>query len=114
MERYIPESPEEEPYANLDINEGQGEFRADRFTTRLYTHLGRLALYDHIYCNDNETSFYIWKAFSGGYDQMATFMVEHDFPMYLNQTEISSMDIEAFDRTMKRIADVDHIPDDWV
>lgn len=112
MEHWIPENPENEPYVHLNLPEGR-EFIATRQTARLYQHLGRLAMYDHIYCNDNEVAFYIFK-FVDGYKELATHMIENNYPIYANQTEISDSDIAAYDKALQYITgDIDYIPDDW-
>ena len=51
-----------------------------------------------------------------GYDQLAAYMAESNYPMILNQTEVSVTDQEAYDRSVRAtIGDIgDYVPDDWV
>ncbi len=80
----------------------------------MYTHLGHLACYDHAFITrDDEMGFYVFN-FVGGYPELKQFMLENDFPAYLNQTEVSQVDIDAFDRIVQRSAQVpDEVPGDW-
>lgn len=113
MERWTPDNIENEPYVELHIP-NEEVFLATRQTARLYTHLGKLALYDHVYCNDNERSFYVF-SFVNGFEELAQHMAENQYPLYLNQTEISDTDIEAYDRAIASIASkVEHVPDEWL
>ena len=110
-ERWEP-NYEEEPFVTLSI--GSGEFVATRENTRLYTHLGALALYDHVFCSSEDRGFYIF-SFVEGYPILKQYMLENNYPMYLNQTEVAQVDVDAYDRSIQRsMGDIDHIPDDWV
>lgn len=112
MERWTPENPENEPYVELNLP-GGNTFEANRQTARLFQHLGRLAMYDHIYCTNNQVAFYIFK-FVDGYEQLAVHMIENNYPIYANQTEVSDTDIAAYDKALQHITgDIDYIPDDW-
>ena len=110
METWKPENPDEEPAVNLSF--GHGEFLATRETARLYTHLGRLAMFDHVFCFSQEagSGFYIFN-FVNGYDTLKEYMLDNNYPAYLNQTEVSNTDVEAYERAVLR--DIDSTPD-WL
>lgn len=112
MERWTPTDPENEPEMALNIS--SGEFLATRENTRLYTHLGSLALYDHVFCSGEQTGFYIF-SFVDGYQTMKEYMLENNYPAYINHTEAAQVDIDAYDRAVHRsVGDIDHIPDGWL
>jgi hypothetical protein len=49
------------------------------------------------------------------YDEMASFIIEADYPMVLNRIEVPDCDIAAFNRMVSQQAtDLDHIPDEWL
>ena len=104
---------ENEPRANIVLPNGEKEVH--RGNARLYTHMGHLAIYDHVFVSsDNELGFYIFN-FVEGYHTLAHFMVQNEFPAYLNMTEVSQVDIDAYDRIIqKSIGDIDTVPDSWL
>lgn len=110
-------SNEQEPVAKLTLPNGE-VFEARRDTASLYTFMGKLALYNHIFCydvQDNEVqqSFYIFD-FVGGYGELARYMSENEYPMHLNLPEISKSDVEAYERAVLRdLAVTDGVPEDW-
>lgn len=109
--KYNP-SDENEPKAHIQV--GEHEFEINRGNTRLYTHLGKLALYDHVHYNDSETAFYVFN-FVNGYDELASFVAGNDFTMYLNQTDVPQCDIDAYDRAISAtMKDIDGVPEDWL
>jgi hypothetical protein len=46
------ELPENEPIAHLNI--GDGEVEMHRFNSSLFTHIGNLAMYDHVFLQYEE------------------------------------------------------------
>lgn len=115
--KWTPEYPDKEPSVNLGLPNGES-FEANRRTATLWTFLGRLAVYNHIHCHEMAEegeevaqSFYIFSHVDG-YDSLARYMVENNYPMILNQTEVSSGDQDAYIRSATR--DIgDYIPDEW-
>lgn len=101
-----------EPVARISIP--GGEFDAYRDNTRLYTHLGSLAIYDHVFCTrENEQGFYIFN-FVDGYSTIKKFMLKNDYPAYLNQTEVAQCDVDAYERSIQRfLGDIDYLPENW-
>jgi hypothetical protein len=83
----------------LKIN-GQ-EFTATRKNATVFTFLGDLACYDHIFLNltdeiDDANIGYIWCS-SPNYEKLANFMDENKFPMHLNMPEVHEMDVRHFE-----------------
>ena len=114
MEGFKPNLDDEnEPRATL--NTPNGEQLVHRGNARLYTHLGHLACYDHAFITkEDNMGFYVFN-FVGGYPELKEFMLRNDFPAYLNQTEVSQADIDAFERIVQKGANIpDTLPDDWV
>lgn len=118
MERqfWTPEEPNNEPAIRLEVN-GVPKYELNRLNTTLHTYLGRLAIYNHVFYADIheeevQESFYIFN-FQDAYEPIATYMVENDYTLVLNQTEISSNDQEAYIRSATRGVG-DTIPEEWV
>lgn len=114
---WTPDDPEKEPYAELSFPDGL-EFVATRENATLYTHLGRLAIYDHVHLcevEDGEVAFSarIWN-FASGYPQLAMYMIENQYPALINQTVVLGADARAYDLSIKNLAgNIDEIPKDW-
>lgn len=112
MERwtYNP-NDENEPRANLNF--GGEEIEANRGNTRLYTFIGHAAL-NHVFVRLNgDRGAYIFN-FVEGYDTLARYMIENNYPAYINQTEAPQVDIDAYDRAIAKMAeDADYIPEEW-
>ena len=96
-----------------------GEFRATPENTTLFTFLGRLACYDHIFLQTGDedertiTGTYVFNQHSV-FEEMAAFVVEHDYPMVLNRIEVPDCDLNAFNSMIhQNTNDIDHVPDDW-
>lgn len=107
---------DDEPVARLDF--GGEEREMTRHNSALFTHLGELAMYDHIFVQFDEQGndqfgAYIFRQ-NDSFNTLAQFILEHDFPMHLNATEVSDCDRDAFDRSIeKEASDSDFLPDDW-
>lgn len=111
---------EDEPIMRLNLPSGE-QFEAVPDNTTLFRFAGALAVYNHVYCYDTNgeevtQSFYIFN-FISGYKTMEEYMVENAYPLHDNLREISSGDIDAYDRAVKAtasdIADIDKIIDSW-
>lgn len=108
---------EGEPRINLNVNEDTVEARRDN--TTLYTFLGALALYNHIFVVTDEESqtspgFYIF-ADQPVFQEMAKYMFDTDYPMHLNMQEVAECDLNAYDRHVEQMCqDVESgVPEDW-
>lgn len=106
---------ENEPVLEITMN---GEkILAHRGNTSLFTFLGELAVYDHIFILVDEESN------SGGYlfknqeiwHEMAGYLFENLYPMHLNLDEVADCDRNAFDHTMYTdIRSTDTFPETWL
>lgn len=106
--------PEKDVALELIIN-GE-EFLATRHNTSLFTFLGELSCYDHVFIlKDEETG-------EGGYlfknqtvfNDLGAFIVAHSFPMHLNMTEVAECDQDAFNGTFYRdIRSNRSFPPEW-
>ena len=109
---------EKDPVARLNLPNGE-TFEARRDTASLYTFMGKLAIYNHVYCydvRDNEVqqSFYIFN-FVDGYRELAEYMQENDYTQHLNLTEISRSDTEAYERAaLHDLHTSDTFPEEWL
>ena len=108
---------EKEPVARLNLPNGE-TFEAKRDTASLYTFMGALAIYNHVYCydvKDNEVqqSFYIFN-FVNGYNELAEYMRENEYTQHLNLPEISRSDKEAYERAaLHDLHSMESFPEDW-
>lgn len=109
MERWKPENPEQEPFAQLNLPDGK-EVYARRDNTHLYTHLGELALFDFIRVEVEPENVLIFN-FVGGYKELVEYMVENDYPLNINQIEVEDSIEDAFYRAHGSVDDT--IPDSW-
>jgi hypothetical protein len=117
--------PEQEPdEVILDIV-GRGEFLMSRYNTRLFTFMGNLATRNHIFIqldevdeSDNLVSGAYVFAHHEAYHQIFSFVVAHEYPMSLNNLEVSTGDEEAFIRSLDSLGggeDIgDFIPDNFL
>ena len=110
------DSPEDEPVAT--IKTANGEYLLTREDTALFTFLGKLAVYNHIYhCSvvegEVDTSFYIF-SFTMGYKDLVKYMKENKYPQHINMTEVGSCDIDAYLRaSLKDLSRADEITKKW-
>lgn len=106
---------EQEPALEITMN---GEkLIAHRGNTALFTFIGELAVYDHVFIlTDEETN-------SGGYlfknqkiwSEMTSFLLENLYPMHLNMEEVAECDRIAFENTMyPDIRTHESFPDTWL
>lgn len=112
---YTPPNPEEEPFAELNLPNGE-VFLAKRDTATLFTFMGALAVYNHVFCyelkdEEVEQSFYIFSHVDG-YDRLVNYMLEESYPAVLNQLSVSPSDQEAYIRSSMRDLG-DGLPADW-
>lgn len=106
---------ENEPFMRIQFD-GE-EFIATRENTVLYTFLGDLAMYDHVYLvvdEENSTASYVFST-NPGYAPMKAYMEENQYCMHLNLPRVCDMDRKVFDRMIENsVSDIDNgIPEDW-
>lgn len=91
-------------------------FQMTRRNTMLFTHIGEAALYDHVFFSKGETEdgwrgAYLWKNHPS-YEQLVDFMVNHAYPLRLNNVEAAQCDQDAY--WSSQLSDLDKgIPEDW-
>jgi hypothetical protein len=120
MSERLDYDPSELPHMKLTLGEDR-EFNSTPENTTLFTHLGRLAMYDHIFLqtgsedNDIILGTYVFNTHSS-FEGMADFMMDNHYPMILNKLEAADCDVQAFNRMIEQQAgDLEQgVPDDWV
>lgn len=113
--------PDQEDLPTITLHMETGEFVASPINTTLFTFLGRLAIYNHIFVQTGDeddrvmVGTYVFSTHSV-YQDIVNFMVEEDFPMMLNRLEVPDCDVNAYNRMIEQhMGDVgDTIPDDWL
>lgn len=108
---------ENEPIMKIETNVGEIESKRDN--TTLFTHLGRLACYDHVFIQTSTEDgvaggIYVFRD-AEVFDQMAEYMVENEYPMVLNKIDVAECDLKAFDNMVSNnTKDVgDYLPEEW-
>lgn len=113
---------EEEAKLNLYLGDGR-EFEMTPDNATLFTFIGRLAMYDHVFLEtgepkDDDTMIgtYVFNQ-AEAYPQLSSFMVEYDYPMILNRRDVPQCDQDAYGRYVDQVASKEEIPDtfpdDW-
>lgn len=110
---WTPDEPESEPFANINLPNGD-KVEMTRQNSSIFTFMGRLAVYNHVYYSgetEEDRPFYVF-SFVGGYKDLFKHMKKNHYPAHLNLDEVSSTDIEAYERAA--LSDLgDTIPDGW-
>ena len=105
---YAPDNPEDEP--RLPIHIGEVGIEATRLNSKVYTFLGRLAVYDHIFIiseiDGKAYGTHIWKHFPV-YQAMLKFMTDNNYPAELNSIQVEACDYQEYVRT--HTGDLDNI-----
>lgn len=106
---------DKEPCMNLNVYGERVEARRDN--TTLYTFLGHLACYNHVFVvtdSEEPSGFYIFGD-QPVFKEMAEYMFETDYPMHLNMPEVAECDVDAWNRHVHDMCgDIeDTIPEDW-
>lgn len=97
---------------------GGVEFEATRDNTTIFRHIGRFALYDHIFFVRDEPrgqGTYLFNVHPN-YNEVADYMMENEYPAHINLRQAADCDIEAFHAMIHKEATRDFeggIPDDW-
>lgn len=119
MSEYRDEIPE-----NLDIEINGEPFEINRHNTSLFTFIGQLACYDHVFIvlQDNGSGTvegtHIFEAdakMTDAYTVIAGHIQEYDYPMHLNLNEVAQIDGEAFEAMLSRqfLDLTDYVPEDF-
>lgn len=110
---------------NLTLNIIGGEpFEMTRDNGTLFTFFGHLATRNHVFLMMNETDdvmrgMYIF-AHHASYAALASFMVDHDYPMRLNGRAVPGCDENAFQQSLDSMGGAfddelgGGVPDDWL
>lgn len=99
---------EDEPMMYVTASDGT-VFEAIRENTTLFTHLGRLACYDHVFIHTNVdqdtdeqmVGTYVFRQHEA-FGEMEEYMFENDYPMVLNKLQVAECDINAWNNMIAR------------
>lgn len=110
-----PENPNEEPFIRLNV--GDKSYELTRDNTTLHTFLGKLAVFNHLFYSDEHNqevreAFYLFSDIEV-FPQLEEYVRENDYPAVINQTEVSSVDQDAYIRQATRDFG-DHVPEEWL
>lgn len=109
-----------EPQMNI-IGADGSTFEAIRENTTLFTHLGRLACFDHVFIHthgeleDQIVGTYVFRD-NDQFEDMAAYMWENDYPMILNRLAVSDCDRIAWENMVAREVEYDlenGVPEGW-
>lgn len=113
--------PEKKPQINLSI--GSQEFELRRDNSELYSYLGSLAVWNHVFVTSVEedevkTGTFIPRELIGHepFDKMASAMIQHAYPVRLNQRQVVESDAEIITKILAG-NDVDKLDEerpDWL
>lgn len=108
---------DKEPVINFTLGDGT-EIEGRRHNTMLFTFMGELACYDHIFLMLEETpegvaGRYMWSS-NESYPKLKEYMLEHNYTTYLNVQEISDEDKSSWEEHhLKDIRRDDTFPETW-
>lgn len=103
----------------LRLNIGGEELEFGRENVSLFTFLGHLAAYDHVFLvKENEEGedecLYIFQTHEG-YTEVKDFVVRNNYPQHMHLTEVSPTDTRVFD--MYHYYDIKSeasFPEEWI
>lgn len=108
---------EDEPAMLITV--GEGRFEATPVNTSLFSYLGRIACYSHVFMHtgdkDEKTMIgtYVFASHTI-YEEMVEYMIENDYPLHVNLREVANCDINAYNSFIEQqLDDTDCIPEDW-
>ena len=100
-----------------------GEFEATPENSHLYTFMGRLAMYNHIFLVTSEgegtiSGTYLFNQIHTSqevFDELSDFMIANDYHTDLNRREVPDCDVKAYDDTVVGMTEDlgDTIPEGW-
>lgn len=99
-----------ESFGNISFNNEKHEITPEN--TFVFHHLGKLALYDHIFIAllEEQGGAYIWND-DENYPSLLDYCEAGDAVIHSNLRSVADCDQEAFMR--HHTQDIDTIPDDW-
>lgn len=102
------------PEGFFEITVGNERREMNRENTKLYRHLGAMAMFDHLFVTFSEQSgAYMWTDHSQ-FDEVVQLATDAQCVMYLNLPEVSQVDVDAYVRhKTEDLAGLDTIPEDW-
>ena len=102
----------EKPF-HIKINGGE-EFELNRYNSALVRYLGNLALHDHVQLATEYGTGYIFLGVDG-FDEVAEYMEENNYPQAINCPQVPEHVIEAHAQTIERISgnDADEEVEKW-
>lgn len=101
-----------EGFAKITLPDGR-EMEMTPENTHLYRHIGRFALFDHIFFITGEAGgIYFWQHHHM-YQTLAALVVENECPLHLNIQEVSEIDQRYYLQHNTRDLG-DTIPEGWV
>ncbi len=110
---------DEEASPNLDIKLDGQDFEMRRDNGMLYTFLGDLACYNHVFLTTGEneqghqSGTYIFRA-TPGFNDLMKFMLKNNYPAQLNMPRVPECDQQAFDRCYFRdVRELESYPENW-
>lgn len=108
---------EQEP--SMKIGFPDGEFDATRENTSLFTFMGKLALYNHVFFVKDEEEGIGSFLFSlhPSYKEISDYMVEHQYPSHINLQEVAECDMDAYEDMIHEYTAPDlegGVPDEWL
>ena len=105
-----------EVFGRIDLGDETIDLNNDN--TQVYTHLGYLAVYNHVFVlidKEKHVGCFIWAQQppdNPNYTKVAQAALDHDCQAYLNMKEATDGDIAQFEKSAS--SDLDGgIPDDW-
>ena len=112
---------EQEPVLRLNLGNEIREVKRDN--SHLFTHMGRLAMYDHIFLVSSQedgklTGTYLFHNLqlnTETFTRILHFMVEHSYHTDLNRDDVPQCDIDAYEANLALYSDDlgDTIPDEF-
>jgi len=106
-----------EPVIHFSCNEGQIVI-GTRANTTIYRFFGKLSIYNHIFCvtdKENGRGFYLF-GHQAGFERVADYMMDNDYPAYINLRKVAEGDKRAFEDILHKEATTEldgGIPTDW-
>lgn len=104
---------------NLILNSGGNEYLLTPENATLFTHIGDLAIYDHVFMElsrDEERAEGVYFfAHVLSFDSIKRHLIEHNFTQHLNLRSVAECDQEAFLGSVEKFQiDIpDTFPEDW-
>jgi len=109
---------EQEPSMHIGFPDGV-EFEATRDNTILFTFMGRLALYNHVFfIRDEEKGqgSYLFNLHPS-FNEVSEYMLENNYPAHINMREVAQCDVDAFSSMIHKdaVSELENgVPGDWV